>query len=160
MTKQTEIDSLKQQLVEIQRKLWEMENNIHSESLIKSPKTDLRYYILDRDSHYEGVDIDFNLYEVPSEVHFADKEQCERYAEALTTFILLRKQPGTAPVTDGIEQYIILFGDGDLCIEKYSDLSVKINNMSPCFNSAPAAMDAVRALGKQKIIDMFYNFHS
>lgn len=93
-------------------------------------------------------------------MHFADDQQCARYAEALTTFILLRKQPGSEAVKDE-RQYTIETENGDvLGIYPVTTEYWKFVCISPCFNSEEAARKAIETVGEERILNMFKYFHS
>lgn len=162
--KNTEVQELKKQLQEIQQKLEEIEKENSKECndncLIKNVSVNHQgyFYLEYWRSEFTSVEVGGNSVHP---MHFADEEQCKRYAEALTTFILLRKQPGSEVAKDKELQYIIDCNmAGNLVIEECSISGFKIGNISPCFNSEESARKAIETLGEERILNMLKYFHS
>lgn len=168
MKNKDQIQELKKQLQILQQKIEGMEkvqieDNV-KDSLIKKTnhiEGKTFYYIQDTDTEFSCEYSDYGWSPEGNETHFADEEQCKRYAEALTTFILLRKQPGSEVANDN-SQYIIKLKPWGTNpeVEYYSTVGYKLMNISPCFNSEESARKAIETLGEERILNMFKYFHS
>lgn len=166
MTTKTELlEELKKSIDVIQQKIAEIEKEEDNEKqdncLIKTPryvdKESVASYIYDYNDSFVA-----NIVSCSPKInmHFADEEQCARYAEALTTFILLRKQPGSEVATDGIKQYVLFPYYNEVSVASYSCVFYKFSRISPCFKSEESARKAIEILGEERILNMFKYFHS
>lgn len=160
MNKQDEIQSIKDQIEILMQKVADLEKEQKSKQLIQgAEENNTGYYISDYSNDYTCAQ---HYYDKNDDylISFADKDQCERYAEALTTFILLREQPGSEPVCDS-KQFVIEIGAGmNLYIDAYINPVVKTTRFSPCFDSHENTVAAIRTVGKDRILRMFKYFHS
>lgn len=162
INKAEQIAKLKKQVEALQRTIESMENN--KSCLIRSPDASSTYegaYIIGRDEIFD-FEIDYVATIAGcTTMHFLDEDQCKRYANALTTFILLRKQPGSEVAVEGRVQYLIGVNyAGEICVHFYEKLGNKVTEISPCFDSVQSAWCAVEVLGKDRILNMFKYFHS
>lgn len=160
MNKQDEIQSIKDQIEILMQKVADLEKEPKVKQLIQDAEVnDVGYCISDYgieyscSQHHYDEDDDYLT-------SFADEDQCERYAEALTTFILLRKQPGTEPVCESMQFVISNNYDLSLCIDVYNSKHIKTTRLSPCFDSEENAKEAIEKVGKDRILRMFKYFHS
>lgn len=128
--------------------------------LIQSPEyNDGCYFLTDETECFTAAEY-WNDEDAKNNMWFADKEQAERYAEALSTFILLRKQEGTEPAKDNMQWVIELDDEGNICFEDWESAGAKLRCISPCFNSRENAHKAIENLGEERIVNMFKYFHS
>lgn len=165
MTTKTELlEELKKSIDVIQQKIAEIEKEEDNEKqdncLIKTPryidKESVASYIYDYNDSFVA-----NIVSCSPKInmHFADEEQCARYAEALTTFILLRKQPGSE-VAKEAEQFVLRLCGVNVYVDDVYPFDYKISLISPCFKSEESARKAIETLGEERILDMFKYFHS
>lgn len=164
MTTSNELDALKQELSKISAKISELEQKSEKEPknncLIDSSKSDVQFLFYDNDENFTSDSFYYGSSSIHP-MHFSDQVQCQRYADALTTFILLRKQPGSCKAIDYVMQYVIKVDeDYDLYVGDWRSSPCKISEISPCFETEEQAEQAIRQIGKERILEMFKNFHS
>jgi hypothetical protein len=156
------IEAIEKELQEL-KKVVEQEDKPEIGCLIKTPECDdgeyKSNYISDTASEFKHEEY-YSIHQNP--MHFADAGQCQRYADALTTFILLRKQHGSEAAVEGVEQFTIEPKEdkADIHVNVWKMQIYKIRGMSPCFKTREAAEDAIKALGEERILNMFKAFHS
>lgn len=92
--------------------------------------------------------------------HFPDLATAQAYADAFSTMLELRRQPGSEPVKEDSQWRI----EVDTCCNEllvtYSrSLNYKLSRISPCFATQEQAQAAVKAVGKGRILAMFKTLH-
>jgi hypothetical protein len=152
------IEAIEKELQEL-KKVVEQEDKAEVDCLIASPVENHgeHFFIMDDDNSFSAESCG-SYHQVG--MHFADAEQCKLYAEALTTFILLRKQPGSEAAVSGKEQWTFQPEGATLESLYCNEYEYKICSISPWFSSEKAAYEAIKSLGAERILSMFKAFHS
>lgn len=152
-------------IAEMEKELAELKNLATAQdkpkSLIKNDvgsETDSWFITVSGDKAY--VDFTSNM----GAMIFSDVNQVKRYAEAFTTFIKLRKQPGSEAVdssnTPRAQWVIRMSGSNTLEVASFGASYRKMTEISCCFNSKESAIKAMDTVGAENILQMFRNFHS
>lgn len=82
-------------------------------------------------------------------------DQAEEYGAAFSTMIELRRQPGTVPTftLSGINQAFIFPTSQGVSVQQFS--TSKYGMISPGFENPAAAEAAIKALGEDRLLQMF-----
>lgn len=90
---------------------------------------------------------------------FTNEEVARAYAEAIVTFLLLRRQPGTEPANNEELQWQIVPDTVSVVCDSTVSLSRKVARISPCFESYDKANAAISTIGRDQITRMYRTFH-
>lgn len=82
-----------------------------------------------------------------------------KYAEAFSTFLALRQQPNSVPVSGQTQFQVDVGMDGKtIGVVQFNALSAKLSNLSPCFTTKEAAQAAIDSISPIKILAMYRTF--
>lgn len=92
---------------------------------------------------------------------FLSRETASRYAMAIDTFLLLRKSEGSTSTRDKLAQWMVEYdvSENKVMVARRFVANSKVSRLSPSFDSEENADKAVKAIGKDKLIEMFKTFH-
>ncbi|WP_323016410.1 hypothetical protein [Castellaniella sp.] len=91
---------------------------------------------------------------------FPNRDTASAHAEAISTMLTLRHQPGTvSPVSDKSQYLIDLDGDLIARVKSYCRADLKFTRLSPCFDTEEQAQVALDTLGADRVKRMFETLH-
>lgn len=165
MTKQDAIDRLNQMRALFEQGAAKLQAIIDAPevaSLLKIPKVGDKYYQLAAGARggYWVVSSGIISNEGYGANCFESEELAQNYADAFTTMMLLRRQPGTvSPSLDDYRYRIEFLGNDDLCVDYYDTMYHQASSISPLFDSQENARNAINVVGETRIRRMFETFH-
>ncbi len=87
---------------------------------------------------------------------FDTKEEAQAWADAISTLIELRRQPGSEAPKEGVAQWVI---ERDLGVESWAVYYNKIERISPAFSTEEQARAAIDKIGRELLMQMFNTLH-
>lgn len=91
---------------------------------------------------------------------FPNAALASKYAEAFSTFLLLRQQPNSVAASSQTQYQIDVSNDGKSLTAAMVGpmIGVKLSNLSPCFTTKEAAQAAIDTVGASRILAMYRTF--